>query len=75
MSRSTQITCDECGAIKKEANHWWEVCMWDAGMQVVPFVDHSIEDYDEPPAVFKHYCSEECVHKAVSKYLRGELKP
>jgi len=22
---STQIVCDECGAVKKDANHWFEI--------------------------------------------------
>jgi hypothetical protein len=71
MARPTQIVCDVCGAVKREANHWWYILIdepWPGALTL-------IESPDKPQEVGLDLCSEQCVHATVSKYMRGELKP
>ena len=70
--RSTQIVCDECGAVKKDANHWWSVWLYASDsdtfcLSVGPLIPSL-------SALGRDVCSEECLHRTVSKYLRGEFK-
>jgi hypothetical protein len=69
--RSTQIVCDECGAVKKEANHWWQAQI-DRLVVLAP-IELALIPADG--AVNLDLCSESCVQKTVSKYMRGEFKP
>jgi hypothetical protein len=85
MSRCTQITCDECGAVKKDSNRWWSLCLneflkegseseidW-REISLMP-VEHMASNHFDEYAMVLDLCSEACVHKTVSKYMRGQLK-
>lgn len=93
MSRSTQITCDECGAVKKEANHWWEAHLnplpipgefdvtdgtkkqvFEVRLALYPAGRYNAALVSQANGKVRDLCSEECVHKTVSKYMRGEFK-
>ena len=75
MSRPTVPTCDECGAQKKETNHWWAMHVrpahlnFPAGIELTTF-----EDCPGLEGTVLDLCSEQCVTRAIGKWMRGELK-
>lgn len=82
MSRPTVPTCDECGAQKKETNHWWTAAHFateDGGPGLLELSEYWPEarepqkDDSEPDLVLD-LCSEQCVTRAIGKWMRGELK-
>jgi len=70
MSRPTVPTCDECGAQKKETNHWWVLVRTVATVQLWP---HDVLQKEYGEGCFD-LCSEQCVTRAIGKWMRGELK-
>ena len=69
MAITTKIACDECGAEKKETNHWLDVWV-DAvmggayGLHIAPI---------SAPAGYrlfaKQVCGQACAHKLLDKWL------
>jgi len=56
-----QVICDECGATKKETNHWWKVYVTrDACLAISPYSE---------VVVGKDVCGQACASKAVSRWL------
>ena len=78
MSRPTVPTCDECGTQKKETNHWWIAWACPLSWRVWPFEKCPIpsEDAHFSPLdpIVLDLCSEQCVTRAIGKWMRGELK-
>ena len=78
MSRPNLPVCDECGAVKREANHWWRVTFSGSSDPIEILHQGPLVLAIEPwclsidPGL--DLCSEACVHQTVSKYLRGEFK-
>ena len=71
MSRQTSITCDQCGVQKKESNHW-------KSAQLTPFENAEILTFcswsrAEANSRTFDLCSEECAHRLLGKWMRGEL--
>jgi hypothetical protein len=80
MSRFEGVKCDECGAVKKDANHWWQVELRSSDavrrgsgdglvILLMPWVP------DAHMQNSRDLCSQDCVQRTVAKYLHGELKP
>ena len=71
MSRQTSITCDQCGLQKKESNHWWMLFSLIKAVQItiIPFTEGVPSGAD----VEYDACSEECAHRLLGKWMRGEL--
>jgi hypothetical protein len=36
MARKEQVTCDVCGTLKQESNHWWRIRKSDEFMLIMP---------------------------------------
>jgi hypothetical protein len=56
------VTCDVCGAIRKDANHWFcysaspgQVTFWTWGEEIA--------------ARFDHVCGQVCAHKLLDEFL------
>lgn len=68
MSQSLTYTCDVCGAVKREANHWFRVLVACRGVSVrftiVPWGCGTGRQKQE-----MHLCGLECAHKAMAKAL------
>lgn len=60
-------TCDECGIIKKEANHWFKAVKAGPQFWIGPW-DSEMPD---PFVQFKllHICSETCATKVMSRTI------
>ena len=69
MSLKKTWTCDQCGRVKGETNHWFAIRAQGTGIPVIPvlklirFMDASVDDI--------HLCGEGCVIARVSVCLRG----
>lgn len=82
MSRPTVPTCDECGAQKKQTNHWFVLLranFIDPGRVSGVIVAHaemeaSLSQIGKDSDTMFDLCSEQCVTRAVGKWMRGELK-
>jgi hypothetical protein len=64
VARKEIVTCDGCGAERKEANHWWSIAIKGYTLGVTPFTNSDILDgkrYD--------FCGEACVHKFIGEFL------
>lgn len=69
MKVPSPYKCDECNREKQETNHWYLV-------QVKTFLE--LFHWNEFELMvddigMRHLCSEECVMKTVSKWMRGAL--
>lgn len=68
MAQKITYSCDYCGAVKGEQNHWFIVAP-----SATPVTDAArivIEKWD-PQIQGKHACGERCVAKAVSEFCGG----
>lgn len=69
MAELHSYTCDQCGAMKKEANHWFKAYVLtepNVGVVIVP------AEFEAPGIVREKrldLCSHSCVSKLVSKVL------
>jgi hypothetical protein len=72
MSRVEQVTCDICGAVKKQTNGWFTVGEAGAGMFIM-----KLSDFDSNPDKMRikgpayDLCGESCVLKKVSELIGG----
>jgi hypothetical protein len=71
MARLETYTCDECPAIKRETNRWFNVtptieCV--TGRPVLILAGHV---HPLPKPGTKTFCGIECVQKFVSKWMAG----
>ena len=76
MSRQTSITCDQCGVQKKESNHWWSIEIMNGefrSLQIRAFILSVKTVLTEHPERHLDICSEECAHRLLGKWMRGEL--
>ena len=68
MSVKTTYTCDQCGQVKGETNHWFAMQERGTGATILPmfrllgFMDAAPDDI--------HLCGENCVMARVSACLR-----
>lgn len=68
MAIVQKITCDVCGAERKEANHWW------MGEEGNSFSSPKFHDWDETLlATSMHICGEECAHAAISAWFSQRM--
>ena len=72
MSRPTTPTCDQCQRQKGATNHWWTAFVQPdiKCLEFSPWAEHP-----GVPQGFTLYdiCSEECAHRLLGKWMRGEL--
>lgn len=67
MSREERITCDQCGAVKKETNHWYYADVSTGGLFLLgPFEKDSNGAQD--------ICGQQCAIAALNQFLQtGKL--
>ena len=71
MARLEQFTCDVCGAIRQQSNHWFLCWKYD-GVLHFDFWDDSIGlslSYD-----VKHLCGLECATRKLNEHLMAGEK-
>jgi hypothetical protein len=66
MAKVEVYRCDECGAEKKETNHWFLISSDGASFFAEPWSDHNAE-----AGYSAHICGEQCAHKVLQKWLEG----
>ena len=63
MSREERITCDQCGAVKKETNHWYSADVSGHGIFLLG-----------PPgsisSVAQDICGHQCAIAALNQFLQ-----
>lgn len=68
MSREERITCDQCGAVKKETNHWYRA--WIYGDQFR--LSHASIESER---VDQDICGHQCAIAALNQFLQtGKLE-
>jgi hypothetical protein len=65
MSVKATYTCDNCGAVKGETNHWFAIHQMSTG-----FLGFSIMAFANSGLGAWHLCGEACVMAKVSQCLR-----
>ena len=64
MALSEQISCDICGVIKQQANHW---VLWNKASDSNTVIYFSPWDIDYK--LSGHLCGESCAHKMLAKAI------
>jgi hypothetical protein len=70
MAINKTITCDRCGKVKREVNHWWIAKINAMDFTLLPWGSGAIES-----PVAKHLCGQECVSKMASQWMEEKLIP
>ena len=69
MADVLSSSCDVCGTIKREANHWFRVWKYYEGLVVIAPWNY---DLDEEPPVHKHPCGEDHALKLAARLLGNQ---
>lgn len=64
MARIVTYTCDNCGAVKKETNHWF-VGSVNGSFDITPWNDTDANSYQG----ILHLCGDACVLARVQEFL------
>ena len=67
MAEVKQYICDECQAVKKEANHWWVLFPQSNG-SITLF--RWPQDDSIPQGLF-HLCGQQCVIARLNKFMES----
>jgi hypothetical protein len=72
MAVTQQITCDVCGKVKGQVNHWWMFNVTHVlaeedyfNFEAKPWID-SEQDWT------RHACGQECLLKALSQWMQAQ---
>jgi len=66
MSKRTIVTCDECGAVRKESNHWFSL----TASATMPKLSTFDEADQLPESPFRlDCCGQRCVMKAIQRWF------
>lgn len=68
MAKTLTVTCDVCGTIKKEANHWFMARYSHGVFECLFWNDDTLEMIGD--ATLRHICSESCLHKVLSQIMQ-----
>lgn len=68
MAITQQITCDVCGKVKGQVNHWWiaDIVM---NFQLFTWSDDGAKQNNHI-----HLCGQECAVKKMSEWMRNATK-
>jgi endogenous inhibitor of DNA gyrase (YacG/DUF329 family) len=66
MSQKHIVTCDECGAERKEANHWFSLLSSPTSPRLSTFDD---ADRSSEPSFRLDYCGQRCYITAIQRWL------
>lgn len=71
MPKIEVYKCGECGKIRGESNHWWWAGRYDAT------VEFAVRPMDSAPHPDNSecYCGQECVSKALARYMASVGQP
>ena len=72
MSRSVQVTCNICGAIKRDTNHWF-VAREEPRLGSLILMPAGSEEDLKGSYILADLCGEECVTRVVQQWLRRSL--
>lgn len=82
MAELCTYTCDECGKLKGDANHWFFALIFETGsgsaISISPWAARGCESFIMADHQYRnrssHLCSESCASKAMSKFLGSVTK-
>lgn len=72
MARRESFTCDICGKEKQDVNHWF---VFNDAAYSGDELGIAVFQWHEPLSGYQHLCGQECVIKAVSKWMQNLTKP
>lgn len=64
MSWRRVASCDVCGTLRTNANHWWIAMPVDTGITLLPW-----DDTIAGVSTAIHLCGEDCLHKYLSNFI------
>jgi hypothetical protein len=70
MAEQRIYTCDECGAVKRDVNHWFKIVSTSDSLRLVSW-NFELGGYEQDHLRVKHICGDACVTKAVAKFMTG----
>jgi hypothetical protein len=71
MTQST-VSCDVCGTVKKESNHWYAIR--DGSSTKLRFVGIAIQPFKDDAPGGKDVCSEKCAIVLISQWMEQQRK-
>jgi hypothetical protein len=69
MARKEQVTCDGCGKLKQETNHWFIVTFEPELSDISVFKRNIKRDEEDEGTAMYDCCGESCVLKKVSELI------
>ena len=73
MSREERITCDQCGAVKKETNHWYYADVSTGGLFLLGPFETEFRFKDASNGA-QDICGHQCAIAALNQFLQtGKL--
>jgi hypothetical protein len=71
----THIICNGCGAVKKEANHWFAVATLEQNLLIRP-LDVALAQRDVGPSAEReeYYCGQRCTVEAVGQWMEHHAR-
>jgi hypothetical protein len=73
------ITCDVCGRVKGETNHWFlaiaPIDTSDPRSNGIAFGTSAAELEDPRGLIRQHICGQECMHKRLSRWIEASTAP
>lgn len=68
MSTTTTVTCDRCGAVKKDVNHWYKVFRLAGGILFRPAELYEDRQFE----LIADLCGRECAQRELEAWLQKE---
>jgi hypothetical protein len=71
---SVQITCDVCGRVKQETNHWFKAVVDPVHPNPAGIAfGTSAAEVGDSDLKIEHICGQECLHKRLSRWIEGTI--
>ena len=68
----TQIVCDGCRAVKREANHWYTLVLTEKQEAILRPMAATPADLFTPEAIeVQYFCGRRCVGEAFDRWMDG----
>ncbi len=72
MAEQRIVTCDICGVVKKETNHWWAVVRVNTPRENRRFTVYPWANFDPSAGDRWDLCGSACLHGALTAFEEDE---
>lgn len=70
VAETRTFTCDGCGAVKKESNHWWKLAVESEVLLLARWDETGWLNREDTPVA--HVCGRACALKKVEEFMSHE---